>query len=110
MPSFTTLLINTCNIQAKTQSTGSYEKIKTWATFLSGVRCRKDTSSGNISDTELRTNIDDDIFFFNSDVAVKRGNRIIFDTDAYDVVKVNKIYDAIGLHHLEVMTRFVDHD
>lgn len=107
---FTNLLISTCDIQEKAQVQSGYEKVLEWANILTGVRTRKDSSnSPSITDVNIRINTDDDIFYFDADINVKRGNRIVFDSEYYDVLKVNKSYDSVGVHHLEVVARLVDH-
>jgi len=63
-----------------------------------------------IADTELRENNDDDLFFFNADVTIERGNRILLDGEYYDVIDVNKVHDATALHHLEVTGRVTNGD
>ncbi len=109
--SFAKLLIHTCTIQSKSLNTSGYEKIKTWSDLFTNVPCRHDSDDGaKIQDAEMRTNTDDDIFFFNPGVAVVRGHRIVQDGNTYDVIKVNKLYDAESLHHLEVKARIVDHN
>jgi len=111
MSNFTSLLIHFCSIQAKTLATSGYEKTKTWGDIATLVPCRKDANtSTSIVDGQVRTSTDDDIFFFNPDVTIARGNRIVFDGDTYDVIKVNKCYDSVGLHHIEVLARIIDHD
>lgn len=108
---FTKLLIATCNIQEKTQTTDGYEQVKSWANKSVDVPCRKDSDNSlGISDSEIRLNTDDHIFFFSAGVDILRGDRIVFDSENYDVVKVNKVYDSKGIHHLEVIARYVDHD
>lgn len=109
MSNFTKLLISLCNIQGKTLSTVGYTQTPTWATLFTDVPCRKDSSTGaSISDDIVRENTDDDVFFFNPDTTIVRGNRIIFDEDTYDVIKVNKVYDSTAIHHLEVVARLTD--
>lgn len=111
MPNFSSLLISLCNIQEKTLATVGYTTTPSWTTILTDIQTRKDSqTSASISDGQVRENTDDDIFFFNPDVNIKRGNRILFDSDLYDVIKVNKVYDSVGVHHLEVVARYVDHD
>lgn len=108
---FTNLLIQTCNIEEKTLSQNNYEQIASWSVKLSDIKCRKDsTNSPKIEDIDYRTNIDDDLFFFDADIDIVRGNRIVLDNEYYDVVKVNKVYNDSELHHLEVVGRFVDHN
>lgn len=109
MPNFTNLLIHTCTIQAKVLNTSGYEKIKTWTNLATLVPCRHNSDTGaKIDDTEIRINTDDDVFFFNPDVAIARDNRIVHDGKNYDVIKVNKLYNASVLHHLEVRARYID--
>ena len=106
---FTKLLISVCNIQSKTLNTSGYEQIESWTTIGSDVPTRKDrANSVKFSDTEIRENNDDDMFFFNPDVSIQRGNRIVFLGENYDVLKVNPSYDSGGVHHLEVVARFTD--
>ena len=109
---FTSLLINKCDIQSKSMSVSGYEKTPTWSDVATNVPCRKGSINGNrvrIQDTQLRTNTDDEIFYFNPDVVIVRGNRIKFENDLYDVVKANKCQDSSKVHHIEVVTRLVDH-
>lgn len=111
MAEFTALLISRCDIQEKTLSTEGYESEETWENKETDVPTRKDSvDSASISDTEYRENKDDDLFFFNSDVDIIRGNKIVFLGDDYDVIKVNKCFGATAVHHLEVVARLVDHE
>lgn len=109
--SFESLLIHTCDIQTKSLNQSGYEKVEAWANSATDVPCRKDSdNSARIEDTQIRINTDDDIFFFKPDVTIARGNRIVFNGENYDVIKVNELYDAKALHHLEVRARITDHD
>lgn len=109
MPSFTALLIHTADIQAKTLNTSGYEQLPTWTNIATAVPCRHDyDSSVSISDAEMRVNTDDDIFFFNPEVVIDRGNRIVSGGQTFDVINVNKLYNSTVLHHLEVTSRLVD--
>lgn len=111
MDNFTSLLISLCNIQEKTLTTSGYTTTPTWSTILSNIPTRKDSvTSASISDGSIRENTDDDIFFFNSDVNIKRGNRILYDNELFDVIKVNKVFDSTGIHHIEAVARYVDHN
>lgn len=111
MPNFSVLLISLCDIQGKSLAVSGYTTAPTWSTLFTSVPTRKDSQTGSsISDGQVRENTDDDVFFFNSDVIIKRGNRIIFSGETYDVIKVNPVYDSVGVHHLEVVARFTDHD
>lgn len=108
---FTNLLIHTCNIQEKALTKTGYEQIKSWSNIATDVSCRKDSDTNvGISDTGVRLNTEDDIFFFEPTVVIARGNRIVFEGDNYDVIKVNKSYDSKSVHHLEVKARYTDHD
>lgn len=111
MPSFTSLLTSLCDIQRKSKAKAGYETTISWSTIASAVPTRKDSAtSASIQDTKIRINTDDDIFFFNPGQDVKRGDQILFDSEKYDVIKVNKSYGASAVHHLEVVARLQDHD
>lgn len=108
--SFTSLLIHTCTIQTKTLNQSGYEKTAAWSNLATNVPCRHDSDNGaRIEDTEVRVNTDDDIFFFLPNATIDRGYRIIESGKTYDVIKVNKLFDANALHHLEVRARLTDH-
>ena len=103
---FTDLLIQTCNIEGKTLSLDGYEQVKTWKTLSEDVPCRKDTPNNvRVQELGYQLNIDDDVFFFDADVSIKKGNRILIDGEYYDVLKVNKSLDSTGVHHIEVIGR-----
>lgn len=106
---FTNLLIHTCDIESKTFDTVSYEQVEQWTTLASNVPCRKSTDNGaSIRDGVKRQNTDDDLFFFDADALIERGDRILFNSEYYDVLKVEKRYDSQGVHHLEARSRIVD--
>lgn len=108
---FTDLLISTCDIQESTLTQSGYEEVRSWEDKLTDVLCRKDSdNTAKIQNTEIRVNTDDDIFFFEADVDIVRGNRIVFDNEYYGVIKVNKLYDDEGVHHLEVKARATDNN
>lgn len=107
---FSALLSSTCNIQAKTLALSGYETLPTWANIATDVACRKDSANTpSYSDAGIRVNSEDDLFFFDAEVSIIKGNRIVFDGDTYDVIRVNKSYGAVGVHHLEVTARHTDH-
>ena len=107
--SFTALLIQTCTIQQKTISQVTYEKSVSWSNVATNVPCRKEASQNiRIQDADFRSNTDDDTFFFNPDVVLFRGNRIILGGENYDVIKVNKVLDSEAVHHIEAIARLVD--
>jgi hypothetical protein len=109
--SFTTLLISLCTIQGKALIQDGYEKTKSWTNIATDVPCRKDSvTKADIKDETIRVNTDDDIFFFNPGVSISRGNRILFGTEYYDVIKVNNVYDSSAVHHLEVVARLIDNE
>jgi len=107
--SFSSLLIQTCTIQQKTISQVTYEKSIAWSDVATNVPCRKEASQNiRIQDADFRSNTDDDTFFFNADVIIIRGNRIILNSENYDVIKVNEVLDSVGVHHIEAIARLVD--
>ena len=109
--SFNSLLIHSCDIQAKSLNRTGYEKTESWTEIAENVPCRHDSSSNvKINDGNIRVNSDDDVFFFKPDVQIERGNRIVHDGVSFDVIKVGKLYNATTLHHLEVIARATDHN
>lgn len=97
MPSFTSLLIHTATIQAKTLALAGFEQVASWQT-RSVVPCRHDyeraarVNSGGVG--VARENTDNDIFFFDPDTVVAEGDRIIQDGKTYDVLTVSKMYSS----------------
>ena len=110
MPNFSALLISVCNIQEKTLAVTGYTTAPTWSTLFTNVPTRKDSQTGSSILTARCVKIPMTMFSFNPDVVIKRGNRIIFTNETYDVIKVNPVYDSVGVHHLEVVARYTDHD
>ncbi len=111
--SYAELLPSICDIQAKVLSTTGYEKTAGFESIATEVPTRKQSVNAQrilVSDTQVRENIDDDIFFFNPDVTISRGNRIVFDSESYDVLKVTKVFGFSAVHHIEVITRITDHE
>lgn len=113
MPNFTSLLIHSCQIQAKALTLVGFEQVESWSTVAT-VPCRHDyersarISGGGIGG--VRENTDNDIFFLNSDATISEGNRIVHDGKNYQVLTVSKMYDSSALHHLEVIARLTTHD
>lgn len=109
--SFNSLLIHTCDIQEYTTSTSGYETTKAWANKAADVPCRKTANTRpDIQDTEIRVNTDDDLFSFKPDVDIERGDRIVYEGNNFDVVKINKVYGGENLHHITVMGRLATTD
>lgn len=108
---FKALLILTCDILEKSLDRSGYEAIEYWSIHLPSVPCRHETKhSVKINDSNIRINTDDDLFFFASDVDIKRGQRILLNDLSYDVVKVDKVLDSKEVHHIEVIGRLVDNN
>lgn len=61
-----------------------------------------------MTDDGVRVNLDDDVFFFNPDAIVARGQRIVIEGKNFDVLKVKKMSDSKGVHHLEATARATD--
>lgn len=109
--SFASLLSSVCTIQAKALVKDGYEKVKQWTDIATDVPCRKDSATrAKFSDETIRVNTDDDIFFFNPGVNIRRGHRIVLGNEQYDVIKVNQVFGASAVHHLEVVARLLDHE
>lgn len=106
---FSSLLIHRCSIESKTLSTSGYEQKESWSVIGTDIACRHDNSSSvSIEDSELRKNENDDIFFFDPNVNVSRGDRISFEGNYYDVINVNKMADSSAYHHIEAEARLVN--
>lgn len=106
---FPDLLISTCDILEESFSEEGYEQVKEWNNKLTDVPTRKDSdNTARIQDEKIRINEDDDLFFFEADIDVVRGNRIVFNEENYDVIKVNEVYDDESIHHKEVRARLTD--
>lgn len=90
-----------------------FERISAWDNLYTDVPCRHNyakgvsVSSGGIGGT--RENMDDDVFFFDSNAVIVEGNRIVHDGNNYDVLKVSKMYASNSIHHFEVVARLVTH-
>lgn len=114
MPSFSNRLIHLCSIQAKTSSLVGFEQVEAWSDVSTSVPCRHNyarnlsVSGGGVG--VIRENVDNDIFFFNPDVTIAEGNRIVHDGKNYDVLKVSQMYDSSALHHLEITARLTTKD
>jgi hypothetical protein len=106
---FSNLLVNTCTIKFHTTSLdGSKNPTSVYLTQATGVRTRRVPLSG-----QLRTDFDvtadpsgllpeaDTLFYMEPDQAIKRGDRIELDGEAYTVFTVEKPQDDIGVHHIE---------
>jgi hypothetical protein len=103
------LLIHTCTIQDKSASTEGYEQVNTWEDIAIDVPCRHTTDDNvSIADGIMRVNTDNDLFSFQPDVEIVRGNRIVFEGENFDVIKVNNASDNTGIHHIVVRARKTD--
>lgn len=109
--SFASLLIQTALIEDKSTVRSGYETDDAWTTVSAAEPCRQNTrNTARTQDGVIRTNTDEDQFFFLPTAPVKRSHRLTIDGKKYDVVKVNKVRDSSAVHHLEVIARLTDHD
>lgn len=105
---FDKLLLDTCTIQAKALALNGYERTEDWSDIATDVPCRRNTRSVKIADEEKRLSLDDDLFFMPAGTTVARGNRIIFNGDTFDVIKVNQMQNRRATHHLQVIARLAE--
>jgi hypothetical protein len=103
------LLINECDIQRFTEA-GTYDAygqpVKTWADIYTDEPCRHITGKGR----EIRVGqevhtVYDQLFVGNIDITVQ--DRVIVDSETYQVVDVLFRQDGVGSHHKEAYLEIV---
>jgi hypothetical protein len=106
---FNNLLTSVCDIYRRITTINEYgHKTQTFTTtpLYSEVPCRYD-KIGNFTSTLAQTPSgqtarNEGVIFFNPDVDVITGDRIVLDGLSYTVSPSLKVHDGIGLHHKEV--------
>lgn len=107
--SFSHLLIQQCDIYRRTVTTNEYgQRVQSFPTtpFLKKIPCRFD-KIGNYTSTLAQTptgqtNRNEGVIFFDPDVDVKSGDRIVLDGVNLTVSPSLSPYDGVGMHHKEV--------
>ena len=105
---FENLLINTCTIQRFTEGAADDYGIpaKTWAATYTDQACRHVSGKGR----EVRVGqevhiVYDELFVEDIDVTVQ--DRVIIDTETYQVVDILIPQDGVGVHHKQLFLEIV---
>ena len=100
------LFIHRCKIQTRTGTANDFgEQTYTWVDTYTGVLCRFSTPKGSMRRLGSGEFVEDmPKLFLKSDQIVAEINRIVGTSgfeETYEILKVNKKYDGIGVHHIE---------
>ena len=104
------LLIHRCKIQTRTATTNGFgEKEYTWADTYTDVPCRFYQPSSKYVGGMDRLDAGEFVrklpkIFLMKDQTIVEQNRIVGTTgfeETYDVETVKKLYDSVGIHHIE---------
>lgn len=100
--SFSDLLNLTCTIQEQQKAqTNTGQITVSWMDKLTDVKTRKNVSRiPTVTEALGKVTVIETTFYFESDVDIAQGDRIVLDTEIYDVITVVK--DS-SQHHLEVL-------
>lgn len=107
--SYNDLLINTCTIKRYTVTgTDAYgNPTYTWADYLTDESCRWSTPKHlEIKNGAEVVVIDKQLFLKNIDITEQ--DRVVLDSETYEVVSSIKRQDGTGEHHIEVYLRRVE--
>jgi hypothetical protein len=101
---FTGLLNATCTIQEKQKAQGGTGQITvTWANKATNVKTRLNASRVPAVTESLGTvTVSEYTFYFEISVNIAQGDRVLFNSEAYEVTLVTK--DSSN-HHLEVAAK-----
>lgn len=105
--SFADLLIDTCTIQRYTSTADVYgQHVKTWANLHADEPCRHVSGKGR----EVKVGADvhlvyDQMFIDDIDVTVQ--DRVIIDSETYEIIDVIFRQDATGGHHKQCYLEIV---
>lgn len=101
--SYTDLLTSTCTIQRYT--VGSYDAynnpVKTWADHLTDEPCRLSYPKGKQLQTRTEVVPITEMLFLDV-VDVTEHDRVIVDSNTYDILFVAARQNGVGGHHLEL--------
>ena len=106
--SFDSLLINTCTIRRYTTGAqdGYGNPVKTWADHLVNQPCRYSEPKNNEIKVEKEVLIYDlDVFLNDVDVTVQ--DRVVLNSETYEILGVKDRQDGTGKHHKELAIRTI---
>jgi len=106
--SFTSLLINTCDVERFTLGVAdSYgNPIKTWAVVINDEPCRLMDAGGREIQIGAEVVIADNKLFIANDDITER-DRIVILGKTYEILLVETRQDSVSGHHLELLLRLV---
>jgi hypothetical protein len=107
--SFSHLLVQKCNIYRRTLATDQYgHRTQTFPSspLYADVPCRYE-KIGNYTSTLAQTPTgqtfrNEGMLFFEKDVDVLAGDRVVLDGVAFTVTPSLPVFDGVGMHHKEV--------
>jgi len=106
--SFTSLLIDTCDVERFTESSRDdfNQPVGTWSKLHDDQACRLMSTHGIEikKDTEV---VISDWKLFIADVDVTEQDRILLDGSYYNILLVKPMQDSSGGHHKELMLQLV---
>ena len=104
--SFSKLLNTTCDIQSKTESQGSTgELTASWSNKANDVPCRINSGkNASVSEDIGKRSLVAVKIYFEVDVDINEGDRIVTEDETYDVILVAQDSSA---DHLEVQASYV---
>jgi len=100
------LLCHRCKIQTRSATPNDFgEKTYTYADTYTDVLCRFSTPKGSMRRLDSGEFVEDmPKIFLKTDQIIAETNRIVGTSgfeDTYEILKLNKKYDTIGIHHIE---------
>jgi hypothetical protein len=109
---FESLLTHTATIETKTfTEDAAGQPIESWATLLSGIKCRLDAADGPglVEDPTYVYNRATHILYMReqSTALDTRTHRIDVNGIKYELLLVSKLYDSNVVHHLELLLEIV---
>lgn len=99
------LLIHRCKIQTRTPTENDFgEQTYSYADTYTDILCRFSSPKGNMKRLDSGEFVEGmPKIFFKPDQSVVETNRIVGTSgfeETYKILKVNKKYDGVGLHHI----------
>ena len=110
--SYLSLLINTCTVQRYAEGVADDygTPTLTWADHLTDIACRLSSGSAKTQGREIKVGAElviADHTIFLGDVDVTEQDRIVIDSDTYEVLMVVDRKDGATSHHKECFVRVV---
>jgi len=106
--SFETLLIDTCDIYSFTAGAqDAYgNPAKTWAISYASENCRINSAKGREIKVGAEVVIADYILYV-GDITVSAQDRVVYNSETYEIILVESFQDGTGAHHDKLYLRIV---